>query len=163
VKKNAARDSALPNCQGRRIAIVVARFYADIAETLTAGAKRALEDCGAAAADVDVFGVPGCFELPLACRNLFETQRYHALVALGAIVRGETPHFEFVAAECARGIMDVQLATGMPIGFGVLTTDTLAQAEARADPKRGNKGYDAAIAAVTVLALTSQSGRAGFR
>ncbi|HEY1653578.1 MAG TPA: 6,7-dimethyl-8-ribityllumazine synthase [Candidatus Tumulicola sp.] len=157
------RSPARPNCAGKRFAIVAARFYGDLADRLVDGARRALRDCGVAEGDVDVFGVPGCFELPLACRNLFETQRYHAMVALGAVVRGDTPHFEFVAGECARGLMDVQLATGVPIGFGVLTTDTYPQAEERADPKGGDKGYDAAIAAATVLTLTAGVARAGFR
>jgi 6,7-dimethyl-8-ribityllumazine synthase len=84
-------------------------------------------------------------------------------VALGVVVRGETPHFEFVARECARGIMDVQLATGTPIGFGVLTTENLAQAQERADPKGGNKGYTAALAAVSLLCLNAGVARAGFR
>ncbi len=103
------------------------------------------------------------FELPLACRKLIDTERFDALVALGAVVRGETPHFDFVAGECARGIMDVQLATGVPIGFGVLTTENLAQAQERADPKRGNKGYAAALAAASLLSVTSNIPRAGFR
>jgi len=110
-----------------------------------------------------VFDVPGCFELPLACRNLIDTERFDALVALGALIRGETPHFHFVAGECARGIMDVQLATGTPIGFGVLTTENLAQAQERADPKRGAKGYAAALAAATLLRITAGLPRAGFR
>ncbi|MEO6836726.1 MAG: 6,7-dimethyl-8-ribityllumazine synthase [Candidatus Tumulicola sp.] len=151
------------NCAGKRFAIVAARFYDELADRLVDGAKRALRDCGVAAGDIDVFDVPGCFELPLACRNLFETQRYHALVALGAIVRGETPHFDFVAGECARGIMDVQLSTGVPIGFGVLTTETYDQAQERADPKRGDKGYEAALAAATLVQITANAPRAGFR
>jgi 6,7-dimethyl-8-ribityllumazine synthase len=152
-----------PDCSGKRFALVVARFYSELAERLVVGARRALVDCGVPDGDVDVFDVPGCFELPLACRNIFETQRYHALVALGAVVRGETPHFEFVAGECARGLMDVQLSTGMPIGFGVLTTDTFAQAEERADPERGDKGYHAAIAAAALLRIAANAPRAGFR
>ncbi|MGA8535247.1 MAG: 6,7-dimethyl-8-ribityllumazine synthase [Candidatus Tumulicola sp.] len=168
MKKNDAnvdgsKTPALPNCAGRRFAIVAARFYPELADWLVEGAKGALRDCGVADADVEVFDVPGCFELPFACRNLFETQRYHALVALGVVVRGETPHFDFVAGECARGIMDVQLSAGSPIGFGVLTTETYAQAEERADPRRGNKGYDAAIAAAALLGTTAGLPRAGFR
>ncbi|MBV8373355.1 MAG: 6,7-dimethyl-8-ribityllumazine synthase [Candidatus Eremiobacteraeota bacterium] len=154
---------ARPNCAGRRFALVVATFYPELAERLVDGAKRGLHDCGVADGDVDVYEVPGCFELPLACRNIFESQRYHALVALGAVVRGETPHFDYVAGECARGIMDVQLSTGTPIGFGVLTTDSYDQAEERADPKRGDKGYDAAIAAASLVGITAGLPRAGFR
>jgi 6,7-dimethyl-8-ribityllumazine synthase len=154
---------AKPNCAGRRFGLVVARFYPEVADWLVDGAKRGLHDCAVADADIDVFDVPGCFELPLACRNLFDTQRYHALVALGAVVRGETSHFDFVAGQCARGIMDVGLSTGMPIGFGVLTTDSYDQAEERSDPERGNKGYDAALAAATLLHITASLPRAGFR
>ena len=143
-----------PDCAGRRFAVVVARFYPELADALLDGARRALADCGVAENDLEVFVVPGCFELPLACRKVFETQRYHALVALGVVIRGETPHFNYVAGECARGIMEVQLATGVPIGFGVLTVETYEQAHERADPKRGDKGYDAAMAAATLLRLT---------
>jgi len=151
----------LPDAGGKRFALVVARFYAELADWLTDGAKRALADCGAG--EVDVFEVPGCFEIPLACSNLIDTDRYDALVALGVVIRGETPHFDYVAGECARGIMDVQLATGVPIGFGVLTVDNALQAQERADPQRGDKGYEAAIAAATLLRITSGIARAGFR
>ena len=160
MKRNGS-SRPLPDCRGKRFAIVVARFYSDLADWLVDGAKRALSDCDVA--DVEVFEVPGCFELPLACRNVIDTQRYDALVALGVVIRGETPHFDFVAGECARGIMDVQLATGVPIGFGVLTTENALQAQERADPQRGDKGYEAAIAAATLLRITSGVARAGFR
>lgn len=154
-------NAPLPECSGKRFAIVVARFYSELADWLVDGAMRALRDCGVA--EIDVYDVPGCFELPLGCRNLIDTDRYDALVAVGAVIRGETPHFEFVAGECARGIMDVQLATGIPIGFGVLTTENALQAQERADPQRGDKGYEAAIAAATLLRITSGVTRAGFR
>jgi 6,7-dimethyl-8-ribityllumazine synthase len=154
---------APPDCSGRRFAIVAARFYPELSDWLIDGASRALRDCNVAVADIELFTVPGCFELPVACRNLLETQRYHGLVALGAVVRGETPHFEYVATECARGIMDVQLSAGVPIGFGVLTTETYEQAKERADPSNGDKGYGAAIAAATLLRLTAHEPRAGFR
>jgi 6,7-dimethyl-8-ribityllumazine synthase len=163
VKPNGASGIVKPDCAGQRFAIVVARFHADIAERLVDGAKRALRDCRVAEEHVGVFNVPGCFELPLACRNLIGTDRFDALVALGAVIRGETPHFDFVAGECARGIMDVQLVTGVPIGFGVLTTDTPLQAEERADPKDGDKGYAAGLAAASLLTLTVDAPRAGFR
>jgi 6,7-dimethyl-8-ribityllumazine synthase len=135
------------------VAIVSARFYEDLADWLEDGARRGLETCGVAAAATDFFRVPGCYELPLACSRLLATGRYDAVVALGVVVRGETPHFEYVAGECARGIMAVQLATGLPVGFGVLTTETLAQAQERADPARGDKGYGAAVAALAALAV----------
>jgi 6,7-dimethyl-8-ribityllumazine synthase len=106
-----------------------------------------------------------CFELPVAARRLIRAGDYDGMVALGVVVRGETPHFEYVAGECSRGIMDVQISTGVPIGFGVLTTETLAQAEERADPARGDKGYDAAIAAATVATIEPKVDRprVGFR
>jgi 6,7-dimethyl-8-ribityllumazine synthase len=124
-----------------------------------------LRDCGVAEGDIALIKVPGCFELPVAARRLIRAGDYDGIVALGVVVRGETPHFDYVAGECARGIMDVQIATGVPIGFGVLTTDNLAQAEERADPARGDKGYDAAIAAATVAAIEGkiERPRVGFR
>lgn len=155
MKRDGAARSEVPDCTGRRFAIVSARFHADLADWLVDGAKRALRDCKVADDDVSLFDVPGCFELPLACRNLIESESFDALVALGAVIRGQTPHFDFVAGECARGVMDVQLATGTPIGFGVLTTENLAQARERADPKGGDKGYAAALAAATLLRMTA--------
>ncbi|MGC9991664.1 MAG: 6,7-dimethyl-8-ribityllumazine synthase [Candidatus Cybelea sp.] len=163
MKPNGASDAGKPDCAGRRFAIVAARFHADIADRLVDGARRALRDCRVADEHVSLFEVPGCFELPLACRNLIDGDHFDGLVALGAVIRGETPHFDFVAGECARGIMDVQLITGVPIGFGVLTTDTLLQAEERADPKDGDKGYAAGLATASLLTLTVGTPRAGFR
>jgi 6,7-dimethyl-8-ribityllumazine synthase len=163
VKPNGARETAKPDCVGRRFAIVSARFHADIADFLVDGARRALRDCNVSDDHVSLFEVAGCFELPLACLNVIETDRFDGLVALGAVVRGETPHFDFVAGECARGLMDVQLTSGVPIGFGVLTTDTLLQAEERANPNGGDKGYAAALAAASLLTLTVGMPRAGFR
>jgi 6,7-dimethyl-8-ribityllumazine synthase len=163
VKRDGATNAPAPDCTGRRFAIVVARFHADLGEMLVDGARRALRDCNVADGNVTLFEVPGCFELPLACRNAIETERFDALVALGAVVRGETPHFDYVAGECARGIMDVQLATGTPIGFGVLTTENLEQARERAAAKGGDKGYLAAMAAAGLLSLYAGQPRAGFR
>ena len=166
MKKNGPESilpSGVPDCTGRRFAIVAARFYPELADWLADGARRALRACHVADGDIDVYEVPGCFELPLACRNLLEGERYHALVAVGAVVRGETPHFEYVAGECARGIMSVQLATGAPIGFGVLTTDTYEQAKERADPSNGDKGYHAGMAAAALLDTPARQPRAGFR
>lgn len=163
MKSNDSRDAATPDCAGRRFAIVAARFHSDVADRLVDGARRALRDCRVTDDRVSLFEVPGCFELPPACRSLIDTDRFDALVALGAVVRGETAHFDFVAGECARGIMDVQLATGIPIGFGVLTTETLAQAYERADRDGGDKGYAAALAAASLLMLTDGLPRAGFR
>lgn len=152
-----------PDCAGKRFAIVAARFYTQLSDWLIDGAKRALADCGVDPHDVTVFDVPGCFELPLACRLVIENESLDGVVAVGAVIRGETPHFDFVAGECARGIMDVQLAMGVPIGFGVLTTENMAQAQERADPKYGDKGYEAAMAAATLLQIPKKLPRAGFR
>ena len=151
MKPSAATATAPPNCAQARFAIVCARFYADLADLLLDGARRALRDCSVGDDNVNVFEVPGCFEIPLACRNLIAADRCDAVVALGVVVRGETPHIEYVAGECTRGIMAVQLATGTPIGYGVLTTETIAQARERAERSGGDKGYAAAIAAATML------------
>lgn len=146
-----------PDCSGKRFAIISARFYPEIAGRLEAGARRALRACHVRDEDVSVYAVPGCFELPLAASRVIAEGTVDAVVALGAVVRGETAHFDYVAGEAARGIMDVQLKTGVPIGFGVLTTETLAQAELRADPARGDKGYHAAIAAATLLGIPAST------
>ncbi len=154
MKPVAERDrSGLPAAAGKRVAVVTAAFYGDLATWLEDGATRALDACGVAVDDREFVRVPGCFELPLAALRLIETEAFDAVVALGVVIRGETPHFEYVAGECSRGIMDVALATRVPIGFGVLTTDTLAQAQERADPERGDKGFDATVAALAVAAI----------
>ena len=142
----------LPQVTGKRIALLVARFYDDLAAQLEGGAQRALAECGVSASDVVTYDLPGCFEIPLAAKLAF-ARGFDACVALGVVIRGETPHFDYVAGECARGIMDVQLAAGRPIGFGILTTNTREQAEERADPERGDKGFEAAVAAASLLAL----------
>jgi 6,7-dimethyl-8-ribityllumazine synthase len=129
------------DARGLRFAIVVARFNSAVTEALLSGARQALE--GAGAAGFEVFHVPGSFELPLAAKLLAGRRTYHAIIALGAVIRGETPHFDFVAAEAARGLQQVALETGVPVAFGVLTTDTVQQAAARTD-----KGRDAAMTAV---------------
>jgi 6,7-dimethyl-8-ribityllumazine synthase len=163
--EKASPPAVFPDAKGKKFAIIAATFYADLAAWLEDGARRGLRDCGVADDAISFFSVPGCFELPVTARRLIRGGDFDGIVALGVVVRGETPHFEFVAGECARGIMDVQVATGVPIGFGVLTTETLAQAEERADPKRGDKGYEAAIAAATVAAIDPKPERArvGFR
>ena len=161
------RDGApLPEAAGKRFAIVVADFYADLAAWLEDGARRGLRDCGVDEEMIETYRVPGCFELPLAARRLIAGGRLDGVVALGVVIRGDTPHFDFVAGECARGLMDVQLATSVPVGFGVLTTNTREQAEERADPARGDKGYEAAVAAATVATLEPAkrpAARLGFR
>jgi 6,7-dimethyl-8-ribityllumazine synthase len=160
---NGSDKKVAPDCRGKRFGIVTARFYVELTDWLIDGAKRALKDCGVADDDMEFYEVPGCFELPLACRKLADNSAIDAIVALGVVIRGDTPHFDFVAGECARGIMNVQLAAGIPIGFGVLTTENMAQAQERADPKRMDKGYEAAIAAATLLGIPKDAPRAGFR
>ena len=144
--------ASFPQLRGKRVALIVARFYEDLAQQLEDGARRALALCGIADRDVAVVAVPGCFEIPLAAKLAFG-RGFDACVALGVVIRGETPHFDFVAGECARGVMQVQLELEKPIGFGILTTNTRAQAEERADPARGDKGFEAALAAVALLAV----------
>ncbi len=150
-----------PSCAGKRFAVVSARWYVELTDWLIDGARRALADCGVAANDVDLYEVPGCFELPLGCSKAIDLGRYDGIVALGVVIRGDTPHFDFVAGECARGIMDVQLRSGVPIGFGVLTTETLAQAQERADPARMDKGYEAAMAAAQLATLSAAARATG--
>ncbi|HTW85635.1 MAG TPA: 6,7-dimethyl-8-ribityllumazine synthase [Candidatus Sulfotelmatobacter sp.] len=166
MKTKAEKTAAtLPNAAGKRFAIVVADFYADLAAWLQDGAERGLRACGVAPEAIEIVRVPGCFELPLAASRLIEGGKLDGVVALGVVIRGDTPHFDYVAGECARGIMDVQLSTGIPIGFGILTTENRAQAEERADPKRGDKGYEAAVAAATVALIEPKRAgvRVGFR
>ncbi len=161
----AERAQKLPDASGKKFAIVVAEFYADLAAQLEDGARRGLRDCGVRDEDVEIVRVPGCFELPIAARRLIGGEKLDGIVALGVVIRGDTPHFDYVAGECARGIMNVQLTTSVPIGFGVLTTENLAQAEERADPKRGDKGYEAAVAAASVAVIEPkrETTRIGFR
>ena len=132
------------DARGLKVAIIVARFNSAITAKLLEGAQQGLQQ--AIASEVDIFYVPGAYELPFAAKKV--AGRYGAIVALGAVIRGDTPHFDYVAGECARGLQQVMLDTGVPIAFGVLTTDTLEQAEARAGGKHGNKGYDAAMTAI---------------
>jgi 6,7-dimethyl-8-ribityllumazine synthase len=134
---------------GRRVGIVLSRFNAPIGEGLLAGALRALQEAGVREDDVTLVSVPGALETPLALQALAQTGRYDALVALGAVIRGETYHFEIVANESATGVASVQLDCGIPIGNGILTCDTDAQAEARMD----QKGYEAVLAALELANL----------
>lgn len=138
---------------GRRIAIVAARFNQAVVDPLVEGAKRTLVSAGAAAADINVLRVPGAFELPLAAKWLAEQGSVDGIVALGAVIRGETPHFDFVCNEAARGLNNVALAHGLPVGFGVITADSDEQALARAGGAVGNKGEEAALAVIEMLVL----------
>ena len=135
-----------------RIALCVARFYEDLAARLEHGARAALP----AEAEVEVFDVPGAFELPPAAQACAQSGRFDAVVCLGAVIRGETSHYDYVCGESARGIMDVQLATGVPCGFGVLTVDTMQQALDRSGGAKRHTGRDAARAVLTMAALRDQ-------
>ena len=148
-----AEFAGSPTGRGRRFAVIASRFNETVTQKLVDGALDALVRHGAAADDVDVVWVPGAWELPSAARRLLATERYDALVAIGAVIRGDTPHFDYVAGEASRGIADASAAFETPIGFGVLTCDTMAQAEARAGGEHGNKGWDAALAALEMADL----------
>ncbi len=138
---------------GCRCAIVAGRFNARIVDRLVEGALEAFEKTGTVSDGVKLLRVPGAFELPLAAQRLAEASEYDAIVALGCVVRGETPHFEYVSRAAADGLLRVSLELGIPVAFGVLTTDTVAQAMARAGGEDGNKGFDAAIAAIEMVHL----------
>ncbi|MHB1844110.1 MAG: 6,7-dimethyl-8-ribityllumazine synthase [Deltaproteobacteria bacterium] len=136
------------SADGLRVALVAARFNGFIVDQLVAGALDALRRHGVHEEDLDLVRVPGTFELPAAVRRVAELGRHDAIVALGAVVRGATPHFDYVAGECAKGLGQLALEGRCAIGFGVLTTDNLEQAIERAGTKTGNKGADAALAAI---------------
>lgn len=138
---------------GLKIAIVVTRWNEFITAKLLAGAQDALQRHGVDPADVDVAWVPGAFEVPLAAQKLARSGRYDALVCLGAVIRGSTPHFDYVAAEVSKGVAQVGLQTGVPVAFGVLTTDSIEQAIERAGTKAGNKGFEAAVTAIEMANL----------
>ena len=138
---------------GLRFAIVVSRFNSFITERLLAGAMDALRRTGAADDMIDVVKVPGSWEVPLAAGELARQHRYDAVICVSCVIRGETPHFDYVAAEAAKGVAHVAAETGVPVAFGVLTTNTLEQAIDRAGAKGGNKGYDAAMSAIEMANL----------
>lgn len=146
-----------------RVAVLVSRYNEIVTARLLDGARQCLREKGVPEAHVDVVWVPGAFELPVAAETAAASGRYAALVALGCVIRGETPHFEFVAGEATRGLGNVALAHQLPVGFGVLTTDTLEQALARAGGAAGNKGYEAADAALTTADVLVQLTRAAPR
>ena len=138
---------------GRRFAIVVSRWNHELTSRLAAGAAEALSGAGADAGDDETFWVPGAFELPLACQMAAETGEFDAVIALGVVIRGDTPHFDYVAGQAAAGIMNAGLNTGIPILFGVITADTTEQAVARSGEKEDNKGYEAALSAIEMTSL----------
>jgi 6,7-dimethyl-8-ribityllumazine synthase len=144
---------ASPRGAGRRIAVIASRFNESVVQRLVDGALSTLVAQGAELDDVDVIWVPGAWELPVTARYLLESERYDAIVALGAVIRGETKHFDFIAGEAARGLQQLTLDFGVPVSFGVLTTEDDAQAEARAGGAHGNKGSDAVLAALEMADL----------
>jgi 6,7-dimethyl-8-ribityllumazine synthase len=142
-----------PSGVGRRFAIACSRSNQEVVDKLLDGALETLVDKGVSLDDIDVVWVPGAWELPMAVRRLLSSDRYQGIVALGAVIRGDTPHFEYVAGACARGLAAASAEFDVPIGFGVLTTDNDAQAEARAGGAMGNKGHEAAMAALEMADL----------
>ncbi len=144
--------------EGKKFAIVVSRFNSFIAERLLEGALDTLRRSGVADEDIDVARVPGAYEIPLVTQKFARSGRYSAVLCLGAVIRGATPHFDYVAAEVSKGSAQVMLDSGVPVLFGVLTTDTIEQAIERAGTKAGNKGSDVAMAALEMVNLLEQLG-----
>ncbi|MEJ7759944.1 MAG: 6,7-dimethyl-8-ribityllumazine synthase [Gemmatimonadaceae bacterium] len=151
-----AEFAGTPAGTGRRVAVVASRFNESVTRALVDGAMDALLRHGVSFDDIDVAWVPGAWELPLAVRRLLATERYEAVVALGAVIRGDTPHFEFVAGEASRGLAGAARDSDIPVGFGLLTCDTMEQALARTGGLHGNKGWDAALAALEMVDLLDQ-------
>lgn len=147
--------SGRPRGGDYRVGIAVARFNEIITERLLAGARSCLVDYGIDNRHIDVAWAPGAWELPLAAQHLIGRRRCDAVIALGCVIRGDTPHFDFVAGAAANGLSALQASSGTPIAFGVLTTDTMEQALARAGGKAGNKGWEAALAVLEMLDLAS--------
>ena len=144
--------------KGLKFGIVAARFNDFITARLLDGAMDALTRHGAAEGDIEVIKVPGSFEIPLVARSLAQSKKYQAVICLGAVIRGATPHFEYVSAEVSKGVASVSMETGLPVIFGVLTTDSIEQAIERAGTKSGNKGWDSALSAIEMANLMQQLG-----
>ena len=138
---------------GMKVALIAARFNDGIVSKMLRGAEETLRELGASEEQILSVRVPGAFELPLAANALARSGQFDGIVALGAVIRGETPHFDFVAGECAAGLNRVQLDYGLPVGFGVITTDTVEHAQARAGGSAGNKGEEAALAVIEMIAF----------
>jgi 6,7-dimethyl-8-ribityllumazine synthase len=144
--------------QGAKFAIVVSRFNSFVTERLLEGALDCLKRHGCREEDLTVYKVPGAFEIPLLAKKLAKSDEFDAVIALGAVIRGETPHFDYVAAEVSKGVAAVSLETEKPVIFGVLTTDTVEQAIDRAGAKAGNKGWEAALSAIEMVNLLKEVG-----
>ncbi|WP_419660720.1 RibH: 6,7-dimethyl-8-ribityllumazine synthase [Desulfosarcina variabilis str. Montpellier] len=145
--------------KGKRFGIIASRFNDFITDRLVGGAVDALTRSGAKDADIDIVKVPGAFEIPLLAQKMARSKKYHGVICLGAVIRGATPHFDYVCAEASKGIAQASMESGLPIIFGILTTDTIEQAIERAGTKAGNKGWDAAVAAVEMANLMEVVGK----
>jgi 6,7-dimethyl-8-ribityllumazine synthase len=144
--------------EGKKFPLVVSRFNDFITERLVGGAVDALTRCGAKDDDIEVVKVPGAFEIPLIAKKMAQKKKYDAVICLGAVIRGATPHFDYVSAEVSKGIAVVSIESEIPVIFGIITTDTLEQAIERAGTKSGNKGFSAAMAAVEMANLIETVG-----
>jgi 6,7-dimethyl-8-ribityllumazine synthase len=142
--------------KGLKIGIVAARFNDFITSRLVDGALDGLQRHGVAEADIEIVRVPGAYEIPLTARMLAQSKKFHAIICLGAVIRGATPHFEYVSAEVSKGVASVSMDSGLPVIFWVLTTDTIEQAIERAGSKSGNKGWDAALSAIEMANVMKQ-------
>jgi len=142
--------------KGLKFGIVAARFNDFITSRLLDGALDGLQRHGAAEGDIEIIKVPGSYEIPLAAKMMAQSKKYNAVICLGAVIRGATPHFEYVSAEVSKGVAAVSMETGLPVIFGVLTTDTIEQAIERAGTKSGNKGWDAALSAIEMANVMRQ-------
>jgi 6,7-dimethyl-8-ribityllumazine synthase len=145
--------------KGKRFGIITSRFNDFITDRLVGGAVDALVRSGADDANIDIVKVPGAFEIPMVAQTLARSKKYHAVVCLGAVIRGATPHFDYVCAEASKGIAQVSMETGVPVIFGIVTTDTIEQAIERAGTKAGNKGWSAAVAAIEMANLMEMVGK----
>jgi len=141
------------NAKGLRFGVVVSRFNSFISDRLLSGVYDCLQRNGALEKDIRAFRVPGSFEVPLMAKHLAASGKYDAVICVGAVIRGATPHFDYISAEMTKGIAQVMLDSGLPISYGVITTDTLEQAIERAGSKSGNKGFDSAMAAIEMVNL----------
>jgi len=153
MRTDASTPDTLPDGRGVRVAVVAARFNPDVTGRLVSGASEALTAAGVLSHSIEHFPVPGAFELPVAAKLAADSRRFDAIVCLGCVIRGETPHFDYISSAVAHGLTQVSVATGVPVAFGVLTTDTPEQADARSRPDRTNKGYEAAAAALEMALL----------
>ncbi|TCK17432.1 6,7-dimethyl-8-ribityllumazine synthase [Thiogranum longum] len=147
------------NIRNARIALLVARFNSFVVESLLSGAIDTLKRHGAEDKDLTIVRVPGAFEMPLAANRLAASKRYDAIIALGAVIRGGTPHFEYVAGECTKGLSSVSMKHDIPVTFGVLTVDSIEQAIERAGTKAGNKGDEAAMSAIEMVNVLREIGQ----